>query len=214
MVSLQSRTNFFALAVYDLLGHVPQLPATWARLSQQLVQPPTGTLFFSPFLYSPHCVLDSRPLFHRSVFLFVCFASSPLAIFSSDKMYSPSNTTDSPSSNPRRWLSIWRKNILEIICFPVLTFTLTRQDNVGCPRVFPQNASNFLLRLHSFQTFTGERNRSSEMRWILPGWCALGKWLCCPVRYAVLQFLKSPLFSQGASHFSFIFTREFLIRCV
>lgn len=50
LVSLQSRTNFFALAVYDLLGHVPQLPATWARLSQQLVQPPTGTLFFFSFL--------------------------------------------------------------------------------------------------------------------------------------------------------------------
>lgn len=51
----------------------------------------------------------------------------------------------------------------------------------GLPQGIPPERLKFSIPPPQLPNFTGERNRSSEMRWILPGWCTLGKWLCCPV---------------------------------
>lgn len=93
LVRIQLRTNSFALAACDPLGHVPPLPATQARLSQQSIfrLKSSCLLFCSFFPLEPMLCsgLQASVPWPSAVRLLACFARLSLATFSSDKVYSP-----------------------------------------------------------------------------------------------------------------------------
>lgn len=91
LVCIQLRTNSFALAACDC--HVPPLPATQARLSQQSIfrLKSSCLLFCSIFPLEPMLCsgLQASVSWPSAVCLLACFARLSLATFSSDKVYSP-----------------------------------------------------------------------------------------------------------------------------